>query len=832
MRGRPPSNAARTGAANEAARFAAARTGAATGAAASDVGWNDRGLGALALLVALLVVVGHVRPAVAYPFSGVALLLGWVLAMAEAVLVARRAGVSLAGAAPAGAALAAFVAWCWARTAFSAVPTDGAETLTTLLEGLAAFWVGAFLVAAGRAWRSGVPGTQEEEMAQQSRTGILPVSPDAGMHPEGDRQDACPTFSGASAVPGFQAVSDDGDLLRRKLAESKLAEHCLTPESLPLAAGERFLPLLFAVVAACVALYAIVQYHYLYPLRFVQESARYAARLAAGAPSDPVMEGVLFALKWLRVGATFGNPNVLAGFLAVCVPLLAVAPWTVPKARHRAMAGACAAAGALLCYAAYCTGSAGGMLVLAVALGMTVAGLALRRCRVGAWLAVGAAVVGFSLGHSIANDPAAAGRTAGKAASQPTIAATAVVAPAAPVHFSFVKNLKAKLETIRERRFYLQTAWRLWLRAPWTGHGLGAYGRLYGQERVPGAGESQYAHNVAAQMAVETGLVGLAAAVAFVGLLARRWGSALRTLARGGSPVPAALGAAAALFLLDSLGELTFYDREVLLDACLLAGGLCAAMGPRAAVGASAAMGPSAAARGASQECGTAAPGCESAPSELSKSQGSHGRALAPARQRALWVAGAAAILATAGLAVVGVPSQMGRYWIQTARDAVEEVGAAKKAGARADRDWWADQALRAANRAVWWQPGSPGPYQMRSGVAGMLQRPGQAETDLRYALSLNPQSARLHSDLADWTLRQRPNAQGMGEAMALVDEAVALHPLKSTYHEQRARLLASQGRRDEALAEAREAVRLAFQDDEKTSSRAALAQLEEPEKP
>lgn len=274
----------------------------------------------------------------------------------------------------------------------------------------------------------------------------------------------------------------------------------------------------------------------------------------------------------------------------------------------------------------------------------------------------------------------------------------------------------------------------------------------------------------------------------------------MRTLARGGSPVPAALGAAVALFLLDSLGELTFYDREVLLDVCLLAGGLCAAAEASSAVGAA----------GASAVI--AAP--------------------FPAQRRALWVAGAAAILAVAGLAVVGVPSQMGRYWTQTARDAVAEVGAAAKAGADADRAWWAEQASRAADRAVWWQPRSPWPYQMRSAVAGMLQRPEQADSDLRYAVSLNPQSARLHSDLANWTLRLRPNAQGMREAITLADAAVALYPLKSTYHEQRARLLAIQGRREEALAEAREAVRLAFLDDEKVSSGETLVLLEKPERP
>ena len=86
----------------------------------------------------------------------------------------------------------------------------------------------------------------------------------------------------------------------------------------------------------------------------------------------------------------------------------------------------------------------------------------------------------------------------------------------------------------------------------------------------------------------------------------------------------------------------------------------------------------------------------------------------------------------------------------------------------------------------------------------------------------MHPDSASLRAETADyeWRLGNRERA------FALIDEAIALYPLKSRHHERRARFLLEAGRREEALAAAREAARVAFTPQEKESSGSLLREL------
>lgn len=686
------------------------------------------------LFFAVLLALIFNRPTLAYPLQGLWLMAAFGLTGILALAVGVRARVRRIGCVSPGAALLLFTAWALGRTAFSTVPTDGADVGGSQVLGLLLFWLGAFTVGGADVLLSRAPGEKARGIA-----------------------------------------------------------------------GERLVVSFFACLAAAMACHAILQYHFLYP-----DQLERLRKDPAFDPNDPVWEGMAYALGLRRIGSWFGGPNILCGFLAMCLPMAAAVAW---EARGRGGMGIRAAAGlaaAAMAYAAYRTDSAGGALVFCFGLALILAGVLARRRgrgkqvgRHGAlpllvlacsgWLVLrpAAAMLGSESPPPSSSLDASTTRSA-----SPTLSAVAVAAaPSEGIERAlatraplFSETRQAK--TVFQRLCYWRSGWRMWRDAPLTGHGLGSYSRLYPRNRILGAGETRYAHNFVIQTAVETGLAGLGLFVWFLFVLARRLVQGLRS----GSPTASwlAIGGALLLFLIDSLGEYTFEVREIYAAFCFLAGAFCAGTHVEAKLS------------GAGKEPG--------------------GFRVGDAFRRAF----AGALLAATGLVVLAagwqmvLPAQMADYCAQRMRDAQDEALAAQRRGDFAEAARLTHEAFRQADRAWAWQPRNPRRWQDRAHAHAALGRPQAAVHDLEKACEMHPDSASLRAETADyeWRLGNRERA------FALIDEAIALYPLKSRHHERRARFLLEAGRREEALAAAREAARVAFTPQEKESSGSLLREL------
>ena len=703
-------------------------------------------------LLGLLVLCTHWRPVMVWPLSGVWLSAGLVLVALLAAVIAIRARLCAAGLAAPAVALTLFAAWAWTRTACSTVPTDGAAAAGMLVMGIPMFWLGAFVV------RVGVPAAKTSSQPSPSSRqtppvrGRVPIAPPPGAGP-------CPEAS----------------------------------------SGLWLLTALFAFLALLFAAHGALEYHLLYPLKL-------AALREAGALDlqDYLDEGIAHALETRRVRSHFGNPNVLCGFLAMCLPMAValaregrrIAP---PSRRPVVLMGA-ALYFALLLYTAYRTGSVGGAIVLfaGVALVLGAEWAARRQTRNKARLASLTQILalGAAMPVGIALLWGSAATSWTEAKPGPPAPLETHAEPAAPQENSprgtldvdsergagsrsLLSSLR-QVETVHQRLLYWRTGWRMWRKAPFLGHGLGSYGRLYPSQRLPGAQETRYAHNFVIQLAVETGLVGLGLFLWFAGLL----GHSLVRGIRGGraQALWLGVGGALALFLLDSLGDLTFHNREIYLDFCLLAGAFRAAAPPPAVV-------PT--------------------------------RRWVMRRAPALTLGAGALVLTLAAWPAVVAPLMARHYLTQTA-DALREMHRTPPER-QTERYRLLLEARSAADRARDWQPANPRAWQESAHIQALSGRGEAALADAGKARELHPLSASIRADLARylWGLGRRDRA------LKSLDEAVSLNPLESTLHEQRARFLADLGRANEALDAARKAVRLAFTPLEKASSRRTLRALE-----
>lgn len=121
---------------------------------------------------------------------------------------------------------------------------------------------------------------------------------------------------------------------------------------------------------------------------------------------------------------------------------------------------------------------------------------------------------------------------------------------------------------------------RLWLTSlrmaadhPWLGAGLGSFGTLFEQYRVPGDYMSvAHPHSDPLNILVETGIVGLAAwAAIWIAFFREMWPALLgrvravraTPVLRGGRLVPAALGAGVIALLVGGLGQCFSTDEEI-----------------------------------------------------------------------------------------------------------------------------------------------------------------------------------------------------------------------------------------------------------------------------
>ncbi|MBN1868856.1 O-antigen ligase family protein [Candidatus Sumerlaeota bacterium] len=677
---------------------------------------------ALALiLLGIVLGLGHMHPAAAYPESGLPTAIGLLGVCLLAIVVAGIGGPNLGGLARPALAFTLFVVWAWGRTAFSSVPTDGAPEVSMFVEGLALFWLGAFAVRGGRWFDAASAGGQ------------------ADSEPGG-------------AQPGARATQDASRETSTPLAEDSKA-------------GERVIAIFFSLLALCMSVHAILQYHYLFA-----DTLETLRRLGALDPSDPLSEGIAYALQIRRPGSWFGNANVLCGFLAMCVPFAASVG---EGATGRGGAFVRVARVAILCamaYAAWLTGSRGGGIVFVLALVLAGAGIALRARGV---VMLGALAGVLSLGPLSASCPARAQAQEAVSLDRTRSASEDEEPPAR--------------RTIVQRVYYVRSGLAMWKSAVLSGHGLGAYARLYPSTRIRGAQETRYAHNFVIQIGVETGLIGVALLGWFIFELAR----AARRLfvSRRASPCQWAVGAGAFLFLIDSLGEYTFYFQEVFKDFALLCGAFCAA---------------------------AAGPRVEGVESPTEKKAW---------RTRVLPLV--SVVLFGAALWRVTVPELMARRCSQeldAVWDEMRRVLAQEPVAEGPGRFLFhlRQDALRFADEGVSWQPRNPVLWRRQAGAYASVGRIDEACASLRRAIALNPLSASSHASLArlEWDAGHRD------EAVRLIDRAVALHPFEPDHRVERARILAGVGRRPEALAEAREARRLSMSAREYAAADAVLREL------
>jgi tetratricopeptide (TPR) repeat protein len=647
----------------------------------------------------------------------------------------------------------------------------------------------------------------------------------------------------------------------------------------------------FCVLAAATACHAILQYHYVYPLRFEELRAT-----AALQPNDPLLEGVTHALRTGRVSSWFGNPNVFCGFLAMCLPFLAAAGWSARGRWRWAVRIAAAGVAGALFYAAFRTGSAGGNLVLIAGVLLLGAAFLLRK-RAAAGMGTKVCSAGFSLSsflflcaclflgggkpgapevvagegvsrtqapspqHSVLTTQSSVLTTQPSALSPPSSALSPQPSALSPQHSALSTQHSAlttqrsalstlpegprQSRTILQRVYYLRSGLAMWRERPFVGHGAGAYARLYPRTRIPGAGETRYAHNFLVQLAVELGLVGVGLFVWVLLLAVKRFAEGLRS--GQANALWVCTGISLLLFLLDSLGDYTFYVREIYLDFCLLLGAFVAAAPPPA--------GPPAR-QSASLPVGQSAsrPVCQSASRPVGQSAGMpvyeptfhpSSFALHPsflstqhsALGTLLLLAGGV-LLVLAGLWLEIVPAQMAAHHRQITEDLWTAAADAGREGKAMQQRGLMEDALRQADRALSWQPGNPWLWQLRANAYGSVGRPDAMRYDLQRAISLHPDSAALRAGLADLEWRQGEQ-RSLGEdarreararAMELLRQALALYPLKSGLHEQHARYLAESGKGKEALEAARVAVRLAFTPLEIESARKTLQEIEKAE--
>ncbi len=305
----------------------------------------------------------------------------------------------------------------------------------------------------------------------------------------------------------------------------------------------------FVITALLLCLYAIYQYAWGFGRLYEQlKGQEQLLRM------DRIEWGILHALKEKRVFASFGNANVFGGFLALAFPFVLA---SAVEQRRTWLRLALLAQIALTCVVLYLTKSRGGMLCAVLAIVLTLLLLNRRfffqhakKIRIAFLCAIVLLLLFAGL-----------------------LLRTAALAPSGEVRSNALLQRLTNLTTVRERLFYLQIGVQMIPRAPLLGNGLGAYGVLYPQYRPPQAQESRYAHNFAAQLWIEAGLVGLIVFLVFAtGVLVRGmkiyWSTEDKRQAALLTPVIVAY----VIFLLNGLVEYTFYVREIFLDWCLLGG--------------------------------------------------------------------------------------------------------------------------------------------------------------------------------------------------------------------------------------------------------------------
>ena len=235
-------------------------------------------------------------------------------------------------------------------------------------------------------------------------------------------------------------------------------------------------------------------------------AAAYAVAQLGGV--DPIMYGRTAGLAgFVRPFATMGHPNFLAAFLAMALPLVALALVRAVRARQPL-----AAVGLTLI-----AGLSGAAVVVAVSRG--------------AWLALAAATLIFVAGALAGGARRAAALTAAIAGvSTALLAILALALPAGGLVLSGVLARVRHLTDSASRQHIWQAAWSLFRDHPVAGTGLDTFQIAFAEKRTPAYWALEWnasptrAHNEALNLLATQGVLGGLAVVVFTaGLLLAVW---------------------------------------------------------------------------------------------------------------------------------------------------------------------------------------------------------------------------------------------------------------------------------------------------------------------
>jgi len=629
-----------------------------------------------ALALAIILAYSHAFPQGAYPLHAIVPALGLIILSAATVLIALRSPWI---AAPQAAPIlfpCIFFLWALWRTERALVPSEGTALLGTLLEGCVVFALGLVLALVGRDWK------KLDLAAGNERKSNRP----AGRMREGQETDSGPR------------IVLDGLLL------------------------------FFLLLAAAMALWAVYEFWIRYDQQLLEFYRGIEARGRTLADLSPKEWALLEALRSKRVGSRFGNPNVLAGFLAMIAPL-ALASATIWKEKSSKTV-ALAVLG-LIWYVVFLTGSRGGLLTLffATATGFGALGREFLQKRARIAAVAGAVCIAGAL------------LAAASAAKPPSARFREKIAPSErfePPRYGLLERIFGA-PTVSQRIYYLKSGWEMIRQAPLAGQGLGSYAVLYPRHKQPLAREARYPHNIICHFWVELGLVGLLLFGAWVGLVFVGAGRCLRLK----SDDPLGIGAkmllvAAMVFLFNNLFEMTWTFRETYLDWCLVMGalwGFCAKTRP-----------------GAKQKV---------IENEI--------------RPRRLPASPAVAIIALPGLigAILAAPLLVKPMLAESYRIAATDL-LAYAGGKRTEAE-----ILQLAQKAIRLQPKNPWSHHWLACYYRDTGRLKEARKEFEKALALDPYSAAIRADFAALELREGD----FDRARQLLAEAVKLYPLNSRYH-------------------------------------------------
>lgn len=478
--------------------------------------------GALAIIVAYL----HAFPQAANPRQAITPALGLVLLSVSAVLLVARSPWLTARSLTLVLLPCVFFLWAFGRTAMAAVPSMGTPLLGTLLEGTVIFGTAFVVAVIGREWAT----LSVYESAAGG--GVKTRQPDRS-----DRSDGSDGSDGSNKSEPASAQSPEPFF------------HCVL--------------VFFLVLAMAMAAWAIYQYFVTYDLQLAQLQNELKAQGRSLADMPAREWALVEALQAKRVGSQFGNPNVLAGFLAMIIPL-AIAAAVLWKDRN-ARAAALAALG-VIWYVVLLSGSRGGVLTALVATAgapILLGRAAIRKHAPVLAIAGGICVAAALL--ALAAQSRASSRTSGDAAK-------AVEAPSPFIRRSFTQRLWGS-PTIAQRLYYLQSGWDMIRRSPLLGQGLGSYAVLYPEYKKPLAREARFPHNIVCHFWVELGLVGLLLWAAWFGSVLVVAVGALKHAAGAHRRLGITMLLLGALvYALNNLFEMTWVFRETWLDWCLLLG--------------------------------------------------------------------------------------------------------------------------------------------------------------------------------------------------------------------------------------------------------------------